>query len=134
MPEFYQRQYNLSIADGVIKDLKAYHTAIEIGDGEQISDAAASLENGTRTYPELFSTQRYFGCYDQSILENLRGVGYAYGDALTQIFSADPSWGGSGSTADLLNLVTQAKPRERAYINALNAYANQFGGKLVPLG
>src|SRR5690625_2738357 len=133
MPEVYQRQYNGSIADSVIEDLTAYHAAIEIGDNEKIIDAATSLENGTRTYPMLLREQTYFGCYSQSVLENLREVGYSYGDTLTQIFNAAPSSGAGSSSVDLSNLVAQAKPRERAYINALNAYADQFGGKHVPL-
>jgi hypothetical protein len=39
----------------------------------------------------------------------------------------------SGTAAgDVAGLVSKAKPQEKAYIDALNAYASQFGGQSVP--
>jgi hypothetical protein len=34
--------------------------------------------------------------------------------------------------ADVPGLVKQAEPQEKAYVDALNAYASQFGGQQVP--
>ena len=38
----------------------------------------------------------------------------------------------SAAAGDLPDLVSQAKPQVKAYIDALNAYASQFGGQQVP--
>ena len=35
-PEFYQDQYNASIAKPLTKDLKTYHAAVDSGDPKQI--------------------------------------------------------------------------------------------------
>lgn len=130
-PEFYQEQYNPSVADQLTQDLQTYNAAVASGDPQQIGQAAGTLYSEISTYPMMFSTQTPFGCYNPLVLTNLQQPTNAFATTLDNITSAAASIDGK-TPNDVPGLVSQAEPQETAYINALNAYASQFGGEQVP--
>lgn len=124
-PEFYQQQYNPSVAQPLTKEFAAYQSAVASGDLKQIGDAAGTLYSDVRGDPNMFVTQKLFGCYSPAVLAGVQQAADALAPTLDQITSA--------AASDLPDLVSQAKPQVKAYIDALNAYASQFGGQRVPL-
>lgn len=124
-PEFYRRQYNPSVAQPLTKEFAAYQSAVASGDLQQIGDAAGTLHGDVLGDPNMFVTQKLFGCYNPAVLAGVQQAADALAPTLDQITSA--------AASDLPDLVSQAKPQVKAYIDALNAYASQFGGQQVPL-
>jgi LmbE family N-acetylglucosaminyl deacetylase len=123
-PESYQQHYNPSVAQPLTKEFAAYRSAVASGDLQQIGDAAATLHNDVVGDPNKFGTQDLFGCYSPAVLAGVQQAADALASTLDQISSA--------AAGDLPDLVSQAKPQVKAYIDALNAYASQFGGQQVP--
>lgn len=123
-PEFYQQQYNPSVAQPLTKEFAAYRSAVASGDLQQIRDAAGSLYSDVLGDPKMFERQVPFGCYSPAVLSGVQHAAEALAPTLDSINSA--------SASDLPGLISQAKPQVKAYIDALNAYASQFGGQQVP--
>jgi hypothetical protein len=129
-PESYQSQYNSSVAKPVTKDLAAYDAAVASGDPKQIWQTAGTLSNDISQTPMIFGNQTPFGCYDPPVLTGLQRATNTFATALDSIKGAAAGLGGK-TPSDVPGLVSQAKPQERAYVDALNAYAAQFGGQQV---
>ena len=56
-------------------------------------------------------------------------AGYLRSQAIVELVAANSD----GKTpSDITDFVSRAVPQEMAYIQALNAYASQFGGQQVP--
>jgi hypothetical protein len=123
-PAFYQQQYNPSVAQPLTKEFAAYRSAAASGDLQQIGDAAESLHDDVLADPKKFETQDSFGCYNPAVLATVQHAADALAPTLDSINSA--------AAGDLPDLISQAKSQEKAYIDALNAYASQFGGQQVP--
>jgi hypothetical protein len=130
-PEFYQSQYNPSVAKPLTKDLAAYNAAVASGDPSKIWQTAGTLSSDISQTPMMFGTQTPFGCYDPAVLTSLQRATNTFAATLDSIKGAATSTGGK-TPSDVAGLVVQAKPQETAYITALNAYASQFGGQQVP--
>lgn len=130
-PEFYQQQYNPSVAKPLTKDLAAYHAAVASGDTQQIGDTAGSLYSEISSDTQMFATQIPFGCYDQTVLTSLQQATNTLAPTYDSINGAVANLGGK-TPNDVAGLIAQAKPQEKAYIDALNAYASQFAGQQVP--
>jgi hypothetical protein len=129
-PEVYQQQYLTLIVEPLDRDRTAYHSAIKSLDTQQIGDTAARLSDEMTSEIILFRRQATFGCYDQAILERLASTEVAFAGTLDEITSAARS-GGGGEGGYVRRLVAKAKPQEESFVKNLNAYASQFGGKLV---
>jgi hypothetical protein len=123
-PEFYRQQYNRAVAQPLTKEFAAYRSAVASGDLQQIGDAAGTLYSDVHGDPNKFETQNSFGCYSPAVLAGVQQAADALAPTLDQISSA--------AAGDLPDLLSQAKPQVKAYIDALNAYASQFGGQQVP--
>jgi hypothetical protein len=130
-PEFYQEQYNPAVAKPLAKDLATYHDAVASGDAKQIGDAAGTLYSEISSNVNMFATQKLFGCYDPAVLASLQQATNTLASSYDSIKGAAANLSGN-TPADVPGLVSQAKPQEKAYVDALNAYASQFGGQQVP--
>lgn len=129
-PEAYQGQYNSTVAKPLTQGVKAFNVAAASGDAQRIAQAAGQLYNEISTAPMMFGTQSPFGCYDPAVLAGLQQTTNTFAATLDGISHAAAGLNGKKPT-DVPGLVVQAKPQETAYINALNAYGAQFGGKQV---
>jgi hypothetical protein len=123
-PEFYRQQYNPTVAQPLTKEFAAYRNAVASGDLQQIGDAAGTLHGDVQGGANKFETQNFFGCYSPTVLAGVQQTADALASTLDSISSA--------AAGDLPDLIDQAKPQVKAYIDALNAYASQFGGQQVP--
>jgi hypothetical protein len=130
-PEFYQEQYGPAVAKPLTKDLATYHSAVTSGDPKEIGDAAGTLYSEISVNVNMFNTQKLFGCYSPLVLASLHQATDPLAATYDSINGAGASLGGK-TPDDLPGLVFQARPQEKAYIDALNAYASQFGGQQVP--
>ena len=130
-PEFYQSQYNPSVAKPLTKDLAAYNAAVASGDPSKIWQTAGALSSDISQTPMMFGTQTPFGCYDPAVLTSLQQATNTLAPIYDSINGAAANLGGK-TPNDIPGLVSQAKPQEKAYIDALNAYASQFSGQRVP--
>jgi len=131
-PEFYQEQYNPSVARLLTKDLKTYSAAVASGDPQQIGQAAGTLYSEISVDLDMFGTQTLFGCYDPAVLTSLQQSTDTFASTLDSINGA-AARASAGRPNNMPSLVSQAKPQETAYFTALNAYASQFGGQQVSL-
>jgi hypothetical protein len=130
-PEFYQEQYNPAVAKPLTKDLATYQSAVGSGDPKEIGEAASTLSSEISSNVNMFVTQKLFGCYSPAVLASLQQATNTLASSYDSINGAAANLGGK-TPADVPGLVSQAKPQEKAYIDALNAYASQFGGQQVP--
>ena len=130
-PESYQEQYNPAIAEPLTKDLATYRDAVGSGDAKEIGEAAGTLYSEISSNVNMFVTQKLFGCYNPAVLASLQQATNTLAPTYDRINGAAANLGGK-APGDVPGLVSQAKPQEKAYIEALNAYASQFGGQQVP--
>ncbi len=130
-PEAYQELYNSYFAKQLKQALKEFDTATASGDTQRIGQAAGQLNNHIATAPMMYGTQSPFGCYDPAILAALQQASNTFAAALDRIGGAAVGLNGTKPT-DVPALVSQARPQEAGYINALNAYSAQFGGQPLP--
>lgn len=112
-------------------DFAKYHSAVASGDVQQIGEAAGTLYSEIATDVGMFGTQTLFGCYDPAVLASLQQASSTLASTFDSINGAAAGLDGK-TPGDVPVLVSRAKPQERAYIDALNAYASQFGGQQVP--
>lgn len=111
--------------------MATYHSAVASGDPKQIGAAAGMLYSEITFDLQMFDTEHSFGCYSPVVLASLHRATDALAPTFDSINAASASLGGK-TPSDVPGLVSQAKPQERAYIDALNVYASQFGGQQVP--
>lgn len=131
-PEFYQEQYNASVAKPLTRDLAAYRDAVPSSDPKQIGPAARTLYREISSNPMKFGTQTSFGCYSPAVLASLQQATDTLAPTFNTIASAAAKIDGK-TPSDIASFVSRARPQAKAYIEALNAYASQFGGQQVPV-
>jgi hypothetical protein len=127
--DFYQNQYSY-VARTIKQDLTTYHSAIESDDPQTIDQAASDLASEIDSDVTQFSTQRFFGCHDSALLNSFEDASGAFAGALWEIDHAARSTSGH-TQGEIPSLVQNAKPQERVYIEALNAWSSQFGGEQI---
>jgi hypothetical protein len=130
-PDFYRQQY----ADGLAKDLSQkltnYDSAVGSGQPRQIGTAAGDLFSAIKLNDAKVKNPRVFGCYDPNVLMGLQTATDAFAATLDDMACAGASTCDK-TPADIPDLAGQAKPQEQAFIDAMNAYAAQFGGQQIP--
>jgi hypothetical protein len=131
-PEFYQQQYATGLAKQLKDKLSAYDSAVESDDSQHIGDAAYALGTEIRDDARLVNIPRLFGCYDQKVLTRLQNATNTFATTLDGLSCTGPNVCQSNKT-EVPRLAAQAKPQERTYVEAINAYAAQFGGEQLPL-
>jgi hypothetical protein len=131
-PDYYQQQYATGLANQLNDKLKTYDSAIEANDPHGIGDAASALDSEIRADARLVNVPRLYGCYDPKILTNLENATNTFAETLDALSCAGNNLCNRKST-EVPGLITQAKPQERTYVHAINAYAAQFGGEQLPL-
>lgn len=131
-PEFYQQQYATGLAKQLKDKLSAYESAVESGDSQHIGDAAYALGAEIRDDPRLVNIPRLFGCYDHGALTRLQNTTTTFATTLDGLSCTGINVCQSNK-AEVPGLVAQAKPQGRTYVEAINAYAAQFGGEQIPL-
>lgn len=129
-PEMYQKQYSAAVSGPLKNHLAAYESAAASDDPQHTGQAANALYSEIETDLMMFGTQTWFGCYDPAVLASLQQSTDAFASTLDDISGAAASFSGK-TPADVPALVAQARPQEKAYIGALNAYAGQFGGEQI---
>jgi hypothetical protein len=79
----------------------------------------------------MFGTQTSFGCYSPAVLASLQQATDALASTFNTVVSAAAN-SDDKTPRDITRFVSRAMPHEMGYIQALNAYASQFGGQQVP--
>lgn len=130
-PEFYKEQYNASVAEPLTKDLATFRDAVPSLDPRQIGPAAGALHSDISSYYTMFGTQTSFGCYSPAVLASLQQATDALAPTFNTIVSAAAN-SERKTHSRITGFVSRAMPQEMGYIQALNAYASQFGGQRVP--
>jgi hypothetical protein len=131
-PDFYRQQYATGLAKQLKERLNAYDSAVESGASQQIGDAAYALGNEIRVDAKLVNVPRLFGCYDLKVLTGLVNAADVFATTL-DVLSCTGVNECKRNAAEVPGLVGRAKPQERSYVVAINAYAAQFGGEQFPL-
>lgn len=129
-PGTLQGQYSHEVAANLEPTLDEYHAAIASGDAKQIGTAAGDLNSEIRGDTHKVTVPASYGCHDATILATLQQASTTFAATLDGINMA-ASGIGDQTPADVGGLVAQAQPQEKAYLNALNAYAGQFGGQQI---
>jgi hypothetical protein len=131
-PDFYRQQYEDGLANPLEERLKTYGSAAASGDPRRIGDAAAALDTDIRADARLVNVPRLYGCYDKAILTRLQNATEEFATTLDGLSCAAANMCNRKQT-EVPSLVSQALPQERTYIEALDAYAAQFGGEQLPV-
>ena len=131
-PDFYQQQYATGLAKQLKDKLNAFDSAVESGESQHIGDAAYALSIEIRDDARLVKIPRLFGCYDQRVLTRLQNATDAFATTLDTLSCTGANVCHSDKT-EVPHLAAQANPHERTYVEAINAYAAQFGGEQLPL-
>ncbi len=131
-PDFYRQQYADGLANPLEERLKTYASATLSGDARRIGDAAAALDTDIRADARLVNVPRLYGCYDQTVLTRLQNATESFAITLDALSCAAANMCNRKQT-EVSNLVAEAAPQERTYVQALDAYAVQFGGVQLPV-
>ncbi|MBZ4521822.1 hypothetical protein [Mycobacterium avium] len=129
-PDFYQRQYSAAVSVPLRNHFAAYQSAADSDDPQQTGRTANILYGEIETDLMMFGTQTWFGCYDPGVLAILQQSADTFAATLDDISGAAANFSGK-TPEDVPALVAQAQPQGKAYIDALNAYAGQFGGEQI---
>lgn len=131
-PDSYREQY----ATGMAKQLKAtistYLTAVQSGDSQRVADAAGALAAEIRADARLVNIPRLYGCYNAKVLANLQKATDTLATTLDALSCAGVNMCNK-TQSEVPRLLVQEKPQERTYVEAVNAYAAQFGGEQLAL-
>ncbi len=130
-PGAYQQQY-AGLADRLKDMLGAYDSAIESLDAHPIGDTSGALGTEIRADARLVDVPRLYGCYAPNVQSSLEHATDALAGTLDALSCAGANMCNRKQT-EILGLISQARPQERTYIAALNAYAAQFGGEQIAL-
>ena len=120
-PSFDAEQFNAAIAQPLSQDVAAYHTAVSSGDIGQIQEKAGTLYSDVGSFENLMSNGRFFGCWDNNVLQSVFGSGNQLSSTMNTLNVA--------SAADAPGLERSAAGPLHDYIGAVGAYADQFGGQ-----
>jgi hypothetical protein len=131
-PDFYRQQYADGLANPLEDRLTTYGSAALSGDPHRIGDAAAALDTDIRADARLVNVPRLYGCYDKTVLTRLQNATEAFATTLDVLSCAAANMCNRRQT-EVPGLVAQAAPEERTYVEALDAYADQFGGEQLPV-
>ena len=131
-PDFYRQQYADGLADPLEARLQTYGSATVSGDPHRIGDVAAALDTDIRADARLVNVPRLYGCYDQAVLSRLQDATETFATTLDALSCAAANMCNRKQT-EVAGLVAQAAPQERRYVEALDAYAAQFGGEQLPV-
>ncbi|ORV42178.1 hypothetical protein [Mycobacterium conspicuum] len=131
-PDFYRQQYADGLADPLEARLQTYGSATASGDPHRIGDVAAALDTDIRADARLVNVPRLYGCYDQAVLTRLQDATEAFATTLDALSCAAADMC-NRRQAEVPGLVARAAPQERSYVEALDAYAAQFGGEQLPV-
>jgi len=131
-PDFYRQQYADGLANPLEERLKTYGAAASSGDSRRIGDAAAALDTDVRADARLLNVPRLYGCYDQAVLTRLQNATETFATTLDALSCAAAGMCSRKQT-EVPRLLVQAGPQERTYVEALDAYADQFGGEQLPV-
>lgn len=127
-PEFYRKQFADGLADNLKQKLSVYDSAVESDDPQQIATAAGDLYSEIEGDVGMTRLPQLFGCYSPAVLNGLQNATDAFAPTLDAMSCAGAN--ACGRTRDELpGLLRQAEPLEKMYVEALNAYAAQFGGE-----
>ena len=130
-PEFYKGRYDARVAEPLTRDLATLRDAVPGRDPRAIGPAAAKLHTDISSYQPMLGTQTSFGCYSPAVLASLQQATDALAPTLNTIVRAAAK-SDDKTPSDITGFVSRAMPQEMSYIQALNAYAAQFGGQQVP--
>jgi hypothetical protein len=131
-PDFYRQQYADGLANPLEDRLKTYGLAAFSGDPHRIGDAAAALDTDIRADARLVNVPRLYGCYDRTVLARLQNATETFATTLDALSCAAANMCNRKQT-EVPSLAAQAAPEERTYVEALDAYADQFGGEQLPV-
>ena len=93
---------------------------------------AAALDTDIRADARLVNVPRLYGCYEQTVLTRLQNATEAFATTLDALSCAAADMCNRKHT-EVPGLVAEAAPQERTYVEALDAYAAQFGGEQLPV-
>jgi len=127
----YQLRYDSTVAKPLIQNIKIFNAAISTAEPARIGAAAGLLSSQVVTAPMMYGTQSPFGCYSAATLTTLQQATTAFASSLDGIRGAAASLDGR-TPDDVATLLVAANSQESGYIDAVNAYAAQFGGQQVP--
>jgi hypothetical protein len=130
--DVYQRQYASGLANQLKDRLKNYDSAVDANDDHRIGDTASALDDEIRADARLVDIPRLYGCYDQRVLTGLQNATTTLATTLDALSCAGNNTC-SRKPTEVPGLVAEEIPQERTYVQALNAYAAQFGGEQLPL-
>ncbi|OBJ38351.1 hypothetical protein A5621_13360 [Mycobacterium colombiense] len=116
--------------DPLKRDLASYHSAAASGNPDETGRAANALYSEIETDLMMVDDQHWFGCYDPAVSARLQQSADAFVPTLDDISSAAANFSGK-VPEDVPALVAQARQQQGAFIDALNAYAGQFGGDQI---
>jgi hypothetical protein len=130
-PEFYQDQYSAGLVKSLKKDLSVYDSAVAANDMKGAGAAGGTLYSEILADLKMVDDPVLFGCYGATVQTGLQNATNAWSPILDTMSCAGPSSCGH-NVSEMPVLVAQSKPLEKVYINAINAYASQFGGEQIP--
>ena len=129
-PAFYQAQYSAALAKILKKDLTAYDAAVAANDMKAAGAAGATLYGEIFIDLKMIDDPAQFGCYSPAMQTDLQNAMNAWSPILDTMSCAGPSSCGH-NVSEMPALIAQSTPLEKDYINAINAYASQFGGQQI---
>ena len=129
-PEFYQNQYSAALVKTLKKDLSVYDAAVAANDMKAAGAAGGMLYSEIFTDLKMIDDPALFGCYSPTVQTALRNATNAWSPILDTMSCAGPSSCGH-NVSEMPALVAQSAPLEKVYIDAINAYASQFGGQQI---
>jgi hypothetical protein len=130
-PEFYRDRYRDVVARPLTQHLATFRDAVPSNDPRQIGPAAHILATDVARFDVTFDSQAWFGCYSPGVLVTLHHAAGLLASTFDMIAIAAAK-SNDKNPSDITDFVTRVLPQEINYIQALNDYACQFGGQLVP--
>jgi len=131
-PDSYRQEYSTGLAKQLKATISTYETAVQSGDSQQIADAAGALAAEVRADALLATIPRLYGCYNPKVLASLQKATDTLAGTLDALSCAGVNMCNKNQT-DVPRLLVQEKPQERAYVEAINTWAAQFGGEQLAL-
>jgi hypothetical protein len=129
-PDFYQNQYSAGLAKSLKKDLSVYDAAVAANDMKGAGVAGGTLYSEILMDLKMIDNPVLFGCYSSTVQTGVQNATNAWSPILDTMSCAGPSSCGH-NVSEMPALIAQSTPLEKVYINAINAYASQFGGQQI---
>lgn len=128
-PEFYRKQYDPQI-DRLDQEITMYQAAVLADDTGQIGETAGELTSDVQGLATVANTQTGFGCYAPTVLASLKTTAKTLFSTLDNINAAATGCCGH-TTGEVPGLIGQARTQLAAFVTAVNAYGDQFGGQQI---